>query len=288
MIENRHLRYFSVLARTLHMTRAAEKLYLAQPALSQNIQQLEEELGTILIQRTGRKLSLTAAGQVFLHEAENSLRQFELAKLAAQRAGRGELGHISVGFNSTAGIQLIPEIVKTFRTRYPDVDIRMREMGMDAQLAALRSGEIDVAITYALPDEEFCTRQLPPEPLLIALNSHHPMADREVISLGELTDDVLIVPARYVAATLSNAILALCENAGFTPRYIQEITTWPSALGLVAFGYGVLLIPATASILARPGVVMRRLTDAHSEVGLLLLWKRGDISSVVERFLALF
>ena len=287
MIENRHLRYFSVLARTLHMTRAAEKLYLAQPALSQNIQQLEEELGTILIQRTGRKLSLTAAGQVFLHEAENSLRQFELAKLAAQRAGRGELGHISVGFNSTAGIQLIPEIVKTFRTRYPDVDIRMREMGMDAQLAALRSGEIDVAITYALPDEEFCTRQLPPEPLLIALNSHHPMADREVISLGELTDDVLIVPARYVAATLSNAMLELCENAGFTPRYIQEITTWPSALGLVAFVYGVLLIPATASILARPGVVMRRLEDAHSEVGLLLLWKRGEVSPVVEHFLAL-
>jgi DNA-binding transcriptional LysR family regulator len=287
MIENRHLRYFSVLARTLHMTRAAEQLYLAQPALSQNIQQLEEELGTTLIQRTGRKLSLTAAGQVFLQEAENSLRQFELAKLAAQRAGRGELGHISVGFNSTAGIQLIPEIVKTFRARYPDVDIRMREMGMDAQLAALRSGEIDVAITYALPDEEFCTRQLPPEPLLIGLNSHHPMADREVISLGELTDDVLIVPARYVAATLSNAILELCENAGFTPRYIQEITTWPSALGLVAFGYGVLLIPATASILARPGVVMRRLEDAHSEVGLLLLWKRGEVSPVVERFLAL-
>jgi DNA-binding transcriptional LysR family regulator len=255
--------------------------------LSQNIQQLEEELGTTHIQRTGRKLSLTAAGQVFLQEAENSLRQFELAKLAAQRAGRGELGHISVGFNSTAGIQLIPETVKTFRARYPDVDIRMREMGMDAQLAALRSGEIDVAITYALPDDEFCTRQLPPEPLLIALNSHHPMADREVISLGELTDDVLIVPARYVAATLSNDMLALCENAGFKPRYVQEVTTWPSALGLVAFGYGILLIPATVSILGRPGVVMRRLGDAHSEIGLLLLWKRGEVSPVVGHFLAL-
>ena len=92
MIENRHLRYFSVLARTLHMTRAAELLHIAQPALTQNIQQLEEELGTTLIQRTGRKLSLTAAGEVFLQEAENSLQQFELAKLAAQRAGRGELG----------------------------------------------------------------------------------------------------------------------------------------------------------------------------------------------------
>jgi DNA-binding transcriptional LysR family regulator len=287
MIENRHLRYFAVVARTLHMTRAAEQLYLAQPALSQNMQQLEEELGTALIQRTGRKLSLTAAGQVFLQEAESSLRQFELAKLAAQRAGRGELGHLSVGFNSTAGIQLIPEILTAFRTRYPEVDIRMREMGMDAQLTALRSGEIDVAITYALPDEEFCTRQLPPEPLLIALNSNHPMADRERVSLGELTDELLILPAPDVAATLSNAILALCENAGFKPRYLQEITTWPSALGLVAFGYGISLIPATVSILARPGVILRRLADTHSEVALVLLWKRGDVSPVLEHFLAL-
>jgi DNA-binding transcriptional LysR family regulator len=287
MIENRHLRYFTVLARTLHMTRAAEQLYLAQPALTQNIQQLEEELGTTLIQRTGRKLSLTAAGEVFLQEAENSLQQFELAKLAAQRAGRGELGHVSVGFSSTAGIQLIPEVVTAFKSRYPDVDIRMREMGMDAQLTALRSGQIDIAITYAVPDEEFCTRQLPPEALLIALNAGHPLAHQEVISLGELRDELLIIPAPYIAATLSHAMLTLCKKAGFEPRNIQEVTTWPSALGLVAFGYGVLLIPATVSILARPGVVMRKLADAHSEIGLLLLWKRGDVSPVVENFLAL-
>jgi DNA-binding transcriptional LysR family regulator len=287
MIENRHLRYFTVLARTLHMTRAAEQLYLAQPALTQNIQQLEEELGTTLIQRTGRKLSLTAAGEVFLQEAENSLQQFELAKLAAQRAGRGELGHVCVGFNSTAGIQLIPEVVAAFKTRYPDVDIRLREMGMDAQLSALRSGQIDVAITYAMPDEEFCTRQLPRERLLIALNAGHPLADREVISLNELADKLLIIPATSSAAVLTSAMLTLCKSARFEPRYIQQITTWPAALGLVAFGYGVLLIPATVSILARPGVVTKKLADAHSEIGLSLLWKRGDVSPVVENLLSL-
>src|SRR5271168_2596379 len=98
MIENRHLRYFAVLAKTLHMTRAAERLHIAQPALTQNIQQLEEELGTLLIRRTGRKLSLTEAGKVFLTEAKRSLQQFEFAKIAAQRAGRGEAGQVAIGF----------------------------------------------------------------------------------------------------------------------------------------------------------------------------------------------
>jgi DNA-binding transcriptional LysR family regulator len=119
------------------------------------------------------------------------------------------------------------------------------------------------------------------------LNAGHPLADQEVISLGELRDELLIIPATYIAATLSHAMLTLCKEAGFEPRHVQEVTTWPSALGLVAFGYGVLLIPATVSILARPGVVMRKLADAHSEIGLLLLWKRGDVSPVVENFLAL-
>ena len=120
MIENRHLRYFIEVARTLHMTRAAEQLHIAQPALAQNIQQLEEELGTLLIHRDGRKLSLTDAGEVSLVEAERSLHQFGLAKIAAQRAGRGEVGRIAIGFGSTAGRRSYPGWSRIFA-----FDIRM-------------------------------------------------------------------------------------------------------------------------------------------------------------------
>ena len=287
MIENRHLRYFSVLARTLHMTRAARQLHLAQPALTQNIQHLEEELGTTLIQRTGRKLSLTAAGEVFLREAEHSLRQFELAKLAAQRAGRGELGHVSVGFNSTAGMQIIPQAVKMFKAEYPEADIRMKEMGTDAQLAALRSGEIDVAITYALPDEEFHSRSLSPEPLLLALHAQHPLARQEIVALADLTGELLIIPAPHVAATLSSAISKVCREEGFSPSCIQEVTTWPSALGLVAVGYGILLIPASVRILVREEIVIRKVANTRCEVGLLVLWKRDEVSPMLGHLLDL-
>ena len=133
MIEKRHLRYFTILGRTLHMTRAAELLHIAQPALTQNIQQLEEELGILLIKRTGKKLSLTDAGHVFLVEAERSLQQFELAKVAAQKAARGEVGQLAIGFGSTAGVQVVPNMVRKFRENFPDVTVELKEMGAEVR-----------------------------------------------------------------------------------------------------------------------------------------------------------
>src|SRR5882757_4816506 len=155
MIENRHLRYFLVLADTLHMTRAAELLHIAQPALTQNIQQLEDELGTPLLHRKGHRLSLTEAGKVFRVEAERSLQQFELARISAQRAGRGEIGTLAIGFGSTAGIDVVPQLVLTLHEKYPDIRVEVEEMGTAAQMAALRSGAIDAAISYVVPGDEF-------------------------------------------------------------------------------------------------------------------------------------
>jgi DNA-binding transcriptional LysR family regulator len=189
MIEYRHLRYFVVLARTLHMTRASEQLHLAQPSLSQNIQQLEEELGTTLIRRTGHKLSLTDAGEVFSVEAQKSIQQFELAKVAAQKAGRGELGEIALGFGSISGVQVIPRLLSVFREKFPEVQIRLSEMGTEAQLSALRSGDIDLAIVYALPDPEFQYREMTPESLVAILPASHPHAAEESVSIKDLAAD---------------------------------------------------------------------------------------------------
>ena len=149
MIENRHLRYFLEVAKTLHVTRAAEGLHIAQPALTQNIQQLEQELGVKLFERQGRRLSLTEAGHVFVEEASNSLRTFEGAQLAAQRAARGEGGEIVIGFQSTAGLSLIPKLLKELGQRYPHIKVVLKEMGSSAQRSALRQREIDVGIMYA-------------------------------------------------------------------------------------------------------------------------------------------
>jgi DNA-binding transcriptional LysR family regulator len=285
MIENRHLRYFIEVARTLHMTRAAEQLHIAQPALSQNIQQLEEELGTLLIHRDGRKLSLTEAGEVFLVEAERSLQQFELAKIAAQRAGRGEVGRIALGFGSTAGVQVVPRMVKNFCVKYPDVHVDLKEMGNDAQIAALRSGEIDVSVAYGLSSNEFQSRELTPESLVVVLPSDHPSASQASIEIKELSQDSLILPLRSIAATIRDAVLAECSRAGFRPKLQQEIATIQTALGLVAMGLGVSVLPASIRYLSREGVVILPIRNSPIEVPLRLLWKRGYVSPVVQNLL---
>jgi DNA-binding transcriptional LysR family regulator len=286
MIENRHLRYFSVLARTLHMTRAAEQLHIAQPALTQNIQQLEEELGTSLIHRNGRKLSLTAAGEVFLLEAERSLEKFEGAKFAAQRAGRGELGHIAIGFGTAADVVVVPRLVKCFADHYPDVAIQLKEMGSDDQAVALRCGEIDIAISYTTPNEEFNHRELPAESLIVVLNDKHRLAKQSFIDISDLSEDRLILPSKNVAATLSEAVMLEFAEYGLKPRSIQEVATWQTAIGLVSVGVGVSIMPASVSAYTRENVVTRPINNPSREVRLLLSWQRGNVSSVARHLIS--
>jgi DNA-binding transcriptional LysR family regulator len=286
MIENRHLRYFSVLARTLHMTRAAELLHIAQPALTQNIQQLEEELRTPLIHRNGRKLSLTIAGEIFLLEAERSLEKFEGAKFAAQRAGRGELGHIAIGFGTAADVVVVPRLVKTFADHYPDVAIQLKEMGSDDQAVALRSGEIDIAISYTTPNEEFNNRELAPESLIVVLNGKHRLAKQSFIDITDLKQDRLILPSTNVAATLSEAVMLEFAECGLKPRSIQEVATWQTAIGLVSVGVGVSIMPASVSAYTRENVVTRPIKNSGREVRLLLSWQRGNVSSVAQHLIA--
>ena len=163
MLENRHLRYFIEVAKSLHVRRAAERLHLAQPALTQNIQQLERELGVELFHRESRHLRLTEAGQIFLAEAEQSLRQFAHAQKSAQRAARGEVGKLVLGFQSTAGLSVVPNLLQNFRTEFPEVEVTLIESGSKAQKLALRSGEMDIGLTYGLPDAGFAYRELEPE-----------------------------------------------------------------------------------------------------------------------------
>ena len=285
LIENRHLRYFSVLGRTLHMTRAAEQLHVAQPALTQNIQHLEEELGTTLITRTGRSLALTEAGAVFLAEADRSLHQFELAKTAARKAARGEAGNLSLGFSSTAGIRVVPQVVKNLSDRYPDIRVNLCEIGAEAQLRAIRNGSIDVGIGYAQSTPEFETSRLPSESLFAVLPENHALAHEKDIDIRALSQEVFVVPSRKVATTLRDAIIAECEDAAFRPRMIQEITTAQTALGMVSAGVGISILPTTIRTLAHPGVVFIPLRDTRREVRLVLIWKRDHPPAVLRKLL---
>lgn len=285
MIENRHLRYFLEVARTLHVTRAAEKLHIAQPALTQNIQQLEQELGVRLFERQGRRLSLTEAGAVFQREAEHSLRVFQNAQLSAQRAARGEIGEIAVGFQSTAGLSIVPHMLQKLRVRYPSIEVTLREMGTLAQQQALLNNEIDVAIVYRKGDSQFAYQDLIPDSLVVALREDHPLADRESIALKEIADEVFVLPSMEVSTVLHHAVLAECADAGFQPHRVQAISTTQTALGLVSAGFGISVLPASALALSRKGVVQRPIRNSRLQVPLAVMWPIENPSPIVPKIL---
>jgi DNA-binding transcriptional LysR family regulator len=281
MLENRHLRYFIEVARSLHVRRAAERLHIAQPALTQNIQQLESELGVELFHRESRHLRLTEAGHIFLAEAEQSLRQFDHAQKAAQRAARGEVGKLVLGFQSTAGLSVVPNLLQNFRTEFPEVEVTLIESGTTAQKRALRSGEIDIGLMYALPDPGFAYRELEPESLVIALPDDHPLAIKDSVALAELAQEIFILPSNATAEALHHAVMAECADAGFQPKKAQEITTVQTALGLVSARFGVSILPASVQVLIRRGVTLRPIRDSRIQVRLTFLWMEDSRSPVL-------
>jgi LysR family transcriptional regulator, benzoate and cis,cis-muconate-responsive activator of ben and cat genes len=281
MLENRHLRYFIEVARSLHVRRAAERLHIAQPALTQNIQQLESELGVELFHRESRHLRLTEAGEIFLVEAEQSLRQFDHAQKTAQRAARGEVGKLVLGFQSTAGLSVVPNLLQNFRTEFPEVEVTLIESGSTAQKRALRSGEIDIGLVYTLPDAEFAYRELEPESLVIALPEDHPLAAKDSVALAELAQEVFILSSNSAAEVLRHTVMTACANSGFQPKRVQEITTVQTALGLVSARFGVSILPASVQVLIRRGVTLRPIRDGRIQVGLTFLWMKDNRSPVL-------
>ena len=281
MLENRHLKYFLEVANLLHVTKAAERLHIAQPALTQNMQQLESELGVQLFHRAGRRLTLTEAGRVFRVEAETSLRQFSHAQRAAQRAARGELGTLVLGFQSTAGLAVVPQLVQCFRSAYPEVEIVLSELGTVAQNRALLAGEIDVGLMYTTLSGEFAYRELIPESLVIALPEDHRLASRDSIALKDLADETLILPSPTISEVLYHAVLAECADSAFQPKKLQEVATAQTALGLVSAHFGVAVLPGSVRMLARKGVEFRPIRNSRIQVQLALMWPKENASPII-------
>ncbi len=226
MIENRQLRYFVTAARLLHITRAAEALHIAQPALTRNIHQLEEELGVALFHRVHKRISLTEAGQTFLGEAERLLQQLEESATAAQKAARGELGRLVIGFVSTAGLVAVPKLIADFRNRYPGPRIVLKELESEELYEALRNGVVDVGLQYGPWEEgELSVRLLEADHFVAALPHDHRLATVDRVNLRDLADDFFVIPNRATGGPMTDAIVEECLLAGFRPRTGHEITT---------------------------------------------------------------
>lgn len=262
-MELRHLRYFVVTAEAQHFTRAAEILGMAQPPLSQQIRQLEQEVGTPLFDRTGRGVVLNDAGRAFLSCAQDILRRAEAAVQTAQRAARGEVGELALGFTESASFNgVVTEVIRRYRQQYPDVEMTLSQGDSETLVAQLRDGAIDAAFVrppFAL-DGGLTFTQLTEEPLVVALPLGHALARRKRLAPKDLTQERFILYSRKSGYGLSADIMAACRQHGVNPLIGQRAPQLSSAVNLVAAGMGVAVVPASLRPLRPDGVVYRPFT----------------------------
>lgn len=285
MIELRHLRYFIAVAEELHFGRAAERLHMAQPPLSQQIRQLEDELGFTLFYRTKRVVKLTEAGQIFLDEIRPLFRQLDRAIQRGQLASRGEVGQLVIGFVSSSMYNVLPRILQTFRNQVPGVTLTLAELTTDQQIQQLSDGEIDVGLMRPPVDNpQFDTLLLLQESLMVALPAAHPLASQTTLALNTLAAEPFILFPRPLAPGLYDQIISLCQTANFSPVVAQEAVQMQTIISLVAAEMGIAIVPASIQNLQRTGVEYRSINTQTPQASILLVWRHRDPSPIVQRF----
>ena len=285
-IELRHLRYFLIVAEELHFSRAADRLDIAQPPLSQMIRRLEYELGTPLFHRTKRRVSLTDAGLIFQEEAKRTLAQAERAVSRVRRASKGELGRLVVGFIGSATYSVLPPIIRRFRERYPDVDLTLQELSTVHQVRALREERLHVGFLRAFNSDPLLRSQvILQEPFLVALPEHHQLSQQSKISMRMLASEPFILFPRLLAPELYDQIISLCQKVRFSPHVVQEAMQLPTIVSLVAAGIGIAVIPASLQNLGRTGVQYRPIRESTPKAELVMAWRAEPPSTLLQSFL---
>lgn len=285
-IDLRLFRYFIAVAEELHFGRAAERLFIAQPPLSQQIQKLERELGVKLFHRTRRHVELTPAGQIFLEEAKRAIAQSQRAVDAARRAQRGEIGRLAVGFVGSATYQILAKPLHCFRRRYPDVEFHLQELTTGQQIVAIRNQTLDVGfVRPPINDPALSVKTLVEEEFMLAVAETHPLAGNSEIDLVEVSDHPFILYPRYIGPSLYDPVVSACQLAGFSPKVVQEATQMHTILSLVETGFGVALVPECVQASRWSGVAFKRLKQPAPKTSIALSWLSGNRSTVLQCFL---
>jgi DNA-binding transcriptional LysR family regulator len=288
-VELRHIRYFLAVAEERHFTRAAAKVGIGQPPLSQQIKDLEGEVGAALFHRLAHGAELTAAGKAFLAAVKEMPLTAERAILAARRANRGETGSLRVGLTSSAIFNVVaPSAIGAFRRAYPDIELTLEEANTAPLVTHLGEGRLDVAFlrTGAVGTERLQVRQLSEEPLVAVVPKRHHAAALKQIDLALLKDDPFLLFPREIAPTLYDTILEACRNAGFEPSIGQLAPHMASIVNLVAAELGVAIVPASMMQMRVTGIAYRRIAGQSPTIQLALAYRRGETSPVVRNFIA--
>jgi LysR family transcriptional regulator, benzoate and cis,cis-muconate-responsive activator of ben and cat genes len=287
-VDLRHLRYFIAVAEEENIGRAAARLHISQPPLTRQIQQLEEELGATLFIRTPRGMELTQAGELFLAEARNIRALVDQATERAQRAGQGKLGRLDVAIFGSAILDAIPKLLLAFRNRYPDVKVVLHTMTKGEQIEALRQRRISVGFNRMLPPlDDIGVSQVATEGLVLAVHADHILARQTRIRFAELEHYPLVLFPTGARPNFVDKVIGLCSECGFQPQIAQEVGDAVTGVALVAGGFGVCLVPESATTLQFPGVVYRQLVETPPNffVDLSCIYRKDDKSPILSTFL---
>lgn len=286
-MDMRHLRYFIAVAEELHFTRAAARLHIAQPPLSRQIRELEEELGVTLLNRTQRRIELTDAGQVFLDKARQVLAAADSAIVETQRAQRGQIGKLAVGFFEQTAYTMLPPILHAFQERFPEVDVQLRWYPVVEQVKALQRGDVDIAFVRPAVDlGGVSTELLLKESFVLAVPRDHRFAQQEVVSLKECAGERLINYTQALAPDYYAAIVQACAAAGIVPGDFLEVGQVYTALGLVSAGVGLAFVPASVQRVRFDDVVYKPLREKRLHSLAYLAWTRPHPSALLTSFVA--
>jgi DNA-binding transcriptional LysR family regulator len=284
-LELRHLRYFVAVAEELHFGRAAVRLHMAQPPLSQQIQRLEAVVGTPLLARTSRSVALTPAGVAFLERARRILAAAREGVEEAARIGRGEAGHLDVGFVSSAITLGVPERIQAFRAAFPDVRLQLYEGQTALTVRRLMERSIDTGVVRdAEPQPGLVVEALASEPYVAVVPHSHPKAGAARIGAGALRDDPFVFYPRRAGELAHQRNLQACYDAGYEPQVVQEAEHWLTAFHLVGTGIGVTVAPASAAQVAPATVRVLPLTGARTRSEVQLITRAGDDRTLVKNF----
>ena len=286
-MELRHLRYFVAVAERLHFGRAAADLHIAQPSLSHQIQQLEAELQTVLLERTKRRVSLSESGRVFLERAREILANVDGAAVAARRTARGEFGRLRLGAALWTDPSYVVPAVARLLSRLPLVSVDLRQITGLEQVAALREHRLDALLLRRPVPEPFADNErLMIEPFVVAIAESHGLASRRLVPLKSLANEPQIMVQRDLAPNFHDSVFSLCRAAGFVPHVRAEADHPDSMLSLVAARIGAAIVPAWSSHLPTRGVVFRPLQGASLRFETWIAWRRDAVSPLLRGFLA--
>ncbi|MEX0429452.1 LysR substrate-binding domain-containing protein [Nocardioides sp. DS6] len=287
-MELRHLRYFRAVAEELHFGRAAERLHIAQPPLSQQIRALEAELGVELLRRSTRRVELTPAGAAFLERTRDILTAVDEAGDEARRVDAGLEGALTLGCVGSATYSLLPRLARSLREELPGIDVEFRgEMLGPDLVAALVAGEIDLALLRPpVLEPGVVVRAVRRDRLIVVLPDGHRLARRKRLAMADLAGEDLVVHAGHGRSVMHDLVLELAREAGFAPRIRHEVAETSTLVTFVAAGLGVSVVPEPVAALGISGATYRPLVPASSGIDLLVGTRAGEESPQVVRALA--